>query len=79
MSLSLYRHFSAVIGQAKQGKAHLTDHEVCIGSCTRGRLEDLAIAGEIASVRGWASHFRGTEEALAAALLAAAAATALLN
>ena len=50
MSLSLYRHFSAVIGQAKRGKAHLTDHEVCIGSCTRGRLEDLAIAGEIASV-----------------------------
>ena len=50
---------SAVIGQAKRGKAHLTDHEVCIGSCTRGRLEDLAIAGEIASVRGWASHFRG--------------------
>ena len=45
MSLSLYRHFSAVIGQAKQGKAHLSDHEVCIGSCTRGRLEDLAIAG----------------------------------
>ena len=27
MSLSLYRHFSAVIGQAKRGKAHLTDHE----------------------------------------------------
>ena len=51
MSLSMYRHFSAVIGQAKRGKAHLTDHEVCIGSCTRGRLENLAIAGEIASVR----------------------------
>ena len=45
MSLSPYRHFSAVIGQAKRGKAHLTDHEVCIGSCTRGRLEELAIAG----------------------------------
>ena len=59
MPLSLYRHFSAVIGQAKRGKAHLTDHEVCIGSCTRGRLEDLAIAGEIASARGWAAHFRG--------------------
>ena len=42
MPLSLYRHFSAVIGQAKRGKAHLT----------------LVIAGEIASVRGWASHFR---------------------
>lgn len=35
MSLSLYRHFSAVIGQAKQGKAYHT----------------LVIAGEIASVR----------------------------
>ena len=35
MPLSPYRHFSAVIGQAKRGKAHLT----------------LVIAGEIASVR----------------------------
>ena len=35
MPLSPYRHFSAVIGQAKQGKAHLT----------------LVIAGEIANVR----------------------------
>lgn len=51
MLLSPYRHFSAVIGQVKRGKAHLTDHEVCIGSCTRGRLEDLAIVGEIANVR----------------------------
>ena len=43
MPLSPYRHFSAVIGQAKQGKAHLT----------------LVIAGEIASARGWAAHVRG--------------------